>query len=275
MLWGYDNQGKTMRKILVTTLGLLIIFIFPNYGFSLDQKYHEVVQYFIDCIKNNDRNGVIKLTALPYNSLKRHSPLPSIKTTDEFLQRYDEVFDKNIIEIISNSDIDNDWETANAGGYGAIMLKNGMIWLNTHGKIIAINYESEVEKRKRFELISEEKNKLHISLQTFLEPVLEWKTKSYHIRIDKLDEWKYRYAVWPINKPSNEKPDLLLNNGELTFDGSCGNHQYDFKNGVYKYSCEVVVCGTDEDPPGYLEVYNKDRLISTEPVVEVIGHFLD
>jgi hypothetical protein len=258
------NQEKAMRKILVAALGLLTIFIFPNYGDSLDQKYHDGVQHFIDCIKNNDKNGVIKLTSLPF---KRKFPLPSIKTAEDFLQRYDDVFDKNFIEIISSSDIHKDWETANAGGYGAIMLKNGMLWLDTRGKLISVNYESEVEKIKRLTLIEAEKKKLHFSLQTFLEPVLEWKTKNYHIRIDKLAEWKYRYAVWPVDKAPSEKPDLILNNGEYIPDG--GGTNYDFKNGVYKYSCVVIHIGTEQDPPGYLEVYKNEKLILSEPVVEV------
>jgi hypothetical protein len=256
-----------MRKRLVTTLCLLIIIIFPNYGFSLDQKYHDGVQHFIDCIKNNDKNRVIKLASFPYYNFKRKFPLPSIKTAEEFLQRYDEIFDKNFIEIISSSEIDKDWKTANAGGYGAIMLKNGMLWLDTRGNLISINYESDIEKRKRLTLIDVEKKKLYISLQTFLEPVLDWKTKNYYLRIDKLAEWKYRYAVWPVDKSPNEKPDLILNNGEYLPEG--GGTNYDFNNGIYKYRCAVIQIGTDEDPPGYLEVYKNEKLIFSEPVVEV------
>jgi len=150
------------------------------------------------------------------------------------------------------------------------MFKDGMLWLDANGKITAINYQTEKEKKERARLIEAGKRNLHVSLQQYLEPVLEWKTKDYRIRIDRTSKVRYRYAVWPIQKATGEKPDLILDNGKLFFDGSGGNHHYDFKSGVVLYRCSVNIIGADDTPPGDLEVYKNNKVILSQPVIEVI-----
>jgi hypothetical protein len=246
---------------------------------SLSQIYDESVEYykdnvqrFIDLIKNNSR---IKLSKLVYFPLHRHYPLPSIKTADEFLKRFDEVFDKKLIGIICSSDTNKDWEGM---GWRGVMLNSGILWLEYNGKLRSVNYESEIEKRKRLELIEADRKTLHSSLKVFIEPVLEWKTKKYQIRIDRLSEYKmgehrniygdkYRYAAWSVNKLPGDEPDLIIYDGECIPDGNGGNHHYDFKKDVYLYRCYVGVLRSLHDPPGWLEVYKTEKCILKEPVI--------
>ena len=150
------------------------------------------------------------------------------------------------------------------------MFQNGALWLDEEGHITTINYQTEREKRKRAELIEMDKQQLHSSLRDFTEPVLEWETAKFRIRIDKISDDKFRYAVWPVNNKTTEQPDLVLRNGSLTFEGSGGNHHYDFKSGPFNYRCNVNVISAVEEPHGDLEVSKLDKVVLRQPVVKVV-----
>ena len=149
------------------------------------------------------------------------------------------------------------------------MLHDGVLWLGLDGKLISVNYQSEIEKKKQKEIIQSGRKNLHSSLKVFETPVLHWETEKYRIRIDRLRDSKYRYAVWPVSKSQRDKPDLILNNGTKSFEGSGGNHSYHFTSGSYRYSCYVQILGLDYTP-GWLIVYKNDEEILTEKVINVI-----
>lgn len=170
--------------------------------------------------------------------------------------------------MIVNSDIDKDW---GAVGWRGIMLDRGQVWLNYDGKIKAVNYQSDIEKKIKNEIIEVQKNSLHESVRQYVKPEIEWKTRKYRIRIDDIGDYRYRYVSWGNDKEPSDRPDMILLNGEVTFDGSGGNHYYIFQNGNYQYKCYVSVIGTGPSPPGNLEVFKDDELIFSEPVIEVLG----
>lgn len=261
-----DEHGKPYLKAFCMTLDSLKKRTDPKNWLQTYEEfpkhYKESVKRFIDCIKKNDR---IELSKMVHYPLHRRSPIPSIRTSDEFLKRFDEVFDKKLIDTISKSDIDRDWEIYYVRGNHEAALTNGTIWIEYDGRLGAINYESEIEKKKRQELLEADRNSLHSSLKDFIKPVLEWKTKKFRIRIDRLTDYnmgnsgdKYRYAAWPINKLPSDKPDLIITNGKCIPDGSGGNHHYEFRKGIYLYRCNVEVLRSWDDPPGRLEVYKQD-----------------
>ena len=128
-----------------------------------------------------------------------------------------------------------------------------------------------MEKILRKKIISSDKQRLHESVKIFGEPILEWRTIRFHMRIDELGEGEYGYAAWSKNKTLDEEPDLILTNGELRMDGSGGNHHYISSNGQCKYICYVNVTGTSATPPGNLQVYRGEELLLSEDVVEVLG----
>ena len=73
--------------------------------------------------------------------------------------------------------------------------------------------------------------------------------------------------MWSSDKRPNDKPDMVLFNGDITFEGSGGNHHYTFKNGRYSYILHVTIIGCDTSPPGWLEVYKNDEQLLKESVI--------
>ncbi len=245
---------------------LLVIFCFSALAYGLEEEYQPMVENLIKAFKSRDAEQIAKYVAYP---LARDYPIPSIKNKEELINRFDEVFDDHLINLVANSKIDKDWDSV---GWRGVMLANGELWIDVDGKIRSINYQSESENKIKRSLIEAEKKNLHESVRDFSEPVLEWKTKKFHIRIDDLGGHKYRYAAWPIKQNPSGKPSLVLFDGEYVPDGSGGNHYYSFKNGEYEYKCGVNVIGTEETPPGYLVVYKKGELVLHEEVLEVVTY---
>ena len=212
----------------------------------------------IQLFKEAQIDQIAKIVAFPLN---RQSPIPSIDDEAAFKERFSEVFDQTLIDQIANSKIEQ-WSQVGSQG---IMLDNGAVWLDDTGeKIIAVNYQSEVEKQMMEDLIATQKDGLHASLSAFERPLYKVQTENYHIRIDQLENGSYRYAAWKIGEPESSKPDLVLSNGILEYQGSGGNHEITFSNGDYSYKVARNVLGADDTPEVTLEVAEKGAVILTE-----------
>ncbi|MBF0452686.1 MAG: hypothetical protein HQK75_18430 [Candidatus Magnetomorum sp.] len=249
-----------MKKFKSIVYFLLLTFLLTSSGLTaLREDYVNVVQRFVNSIKKNDKKELSQFVSLP---LKRRTPIPSIETKKEFIKRFDEVFDAKLINIITTSEI-SDWSDVGSNG---IMLKDGIIWLTLAGNLLAVNYESEIETKMIDDMIKNSKKNLHSSLHSFIEPVAEFKTKKFYIRIDKLENDNYRYAVWPVEKSSKEKPDMIINNGKMGRDR--GVDIYTFTNGNYHYSCKLF--WDFDETYGDLEVYKKEKLLLSQPIIKRI-----
>ncbi|WP_010391126.1 hypothetical protein [Pseudoalteromonas undina] len=240
---------------------LFLSLLFTSNMFALEQKYHESVLPVISAFKAHDKTAIAAHIRYP---LKRRYPLPDIKNEAEFINRFDEVFDDELVTIIGSSNINTDW---NKVGWRGIMLNNGVMWVDTDGKVIAVNTQNTTEQAHAEKLIAQDKQSLHSSIKTFQKPILDWKTANYRVRIDNLGDGNFRYASWNIDKSPRDRPDIVLIHGEITFSGSGGNHSYTFKNGRYSYILHVTVIGCDTSPPGWLEVYKNDKQLLFEDVV--------
>lgn len=246
-----------MKRFLVTAfLGLCISAVFAQ---DITVEQQKLVQNFIDCVKQKKKEKLATYISFP---LKRDYPIPAIKNRQEFIRRYDEVFDENLVRIIINSKPSVDWS---AVGWRGIMLFHGDVWLNYgDGKLIAVNYQSTYEKNKKEELIRSEKLGLHASIKEFKEPVYILETIKYRIRIDDLGDGNYRYSSWHISHKMSDKPDLVIQNGVYEPQGSGGNHIYRFRNGDYVYECMIQVMGEDGMPPAYLSIYKSGKEIFSQ-----------
>jgi len=247
-----------MKKEFSTLIILLLIFKLTS-AQELKKEYRDVVRTFIDCIENRN---IEKLKTLVEFPLRRKYPLPDIKNATEFMEQYDEIFDKKLTNTIVKSDVQNDWSVV---GWSRIMLDNGTLWLGQNGQLLAVNYQSNSERNKREKLIKNDKKSIHKSLRKFEQPKLLLETEKYRIRIDELSSGFYRYASWPINSTMNKKPDLVIENGSWTPEGSGGNNMYEFVSGDYKYECSINVIGTDETPLADLTVYESGNEILYQP----------
>lgn len=247
---------------------LLLLFFFTFLSsacFSqvLKQEYQTNINIFTGHVINNDSKELSKLFAYP---LERQYPIPAIKNQQEFILRYNDVFDDSLKNLIIESDAASDWSEV---GWRGIMLYQGTVWMDTDGKIIAITYQSLAEKKIQKSLIDAEKNTLHTSLVDFKSPVCILETSKFRIRIDQLSNGKYRYASWPINSPMSTRPDLILTNGVVIMDGSGGNHRFEFKNDVYLYECSITPLREKDSSPAGLTVYKNEIPVLTQDAIIV------
>lgn len=229
-----------------------------TYEHKLEECEIDSINSIIALFKEKD---IDKISYKIYFPLYREYPVPPIRNKEEFRQRFNEIFDKTLIDKIVNSDIDQ-WSEV---GWRGIMLDNGVLWMgNSDGVITAVNYQSSFEKKLREELIAKDKETLHISLKAFEDPIYKIKTKNYLIRIDQLANEKYRYASWKVNEEEFSEPDLILNDGELDFLGSGGGHVITFINYNYTYKVYCNEIGAADMSEITLEIEKNGRIILSE-----------
>ena len=243
---------------------LLLTFLFSSSLLAIEEQYYDQILLIINAFKSQNKTDISRVISYP---LRRTVPIPHIKNSSELINRFDEVFDENLIDFIANSDLEKDWSSV---GWRGIMLSNGTVWLDSLGKIHAINYETSQQKALIHSIIEQQKLKLHDSINVYHKPILEWKTAKFHIRIDDLGDYNYRYASWSIDRNTSDTPDLVLFNGERTSDGSGGNHYYEFTNSKYIYRCYVTLIGHSDSAPGTLEVFRNKQLLLSDDVLEVL-----
>lgn len=73
---------------------------------ELSEENQKLVTPFVDAFKNKDKKKIAALVSYP---LKRVYPIPAIQNEAEFLKRFDEIFDEEIIQKIANSNVKTDW----------------------------------------------------------------------------------------------------------------------------------------------------------------------
>lgn len=222
------------------------------------------VASLIQLLRDNDRQAMAQRVDYP---LTRARPIPPVIDERDFIERFDDIFDPDFVALIVSSDPDTDWVKVGERG---IMLDRGVMWLDTRGNILAVLHQSSSEQTQKAELISAQKAGLYKSLSRFEAPMLAWETEHFRVRIDDLGQGNYRYAAWPVERSFDQKPALVLTHGDITYEGSGGNHHYTFENGPYRYVCDVVVIGHSDSPPGWLRVYKGDTLLLEEDVKTVL-----
>lgn len=218
-----------------------------------------LISEIIEEFKRNDRYAIAEKIEYP---LSREFPLPSIQNKQELLRCFTDVFDDSLTAMILNSDLSRDWDVM---GYRGIMLLDGILWINHDGQIKAVNYMSKVESQRKQVLIDSDRSEIHPSLKEYLEPVLHMVTVDYQIRIDKMTDSTFRFASWKPDASMASKPDLIIDNGQRSWQGSGGNHSFTFINGNYTYICGIQGLGL-EDIPGELTVLKNDQEILVQPI---------
>jgi len=242
---------KIFKSFLV---GLIFCSHFLN-AQDLKPEYQKFISKFISEVKTGDKEAISKRINFP---LKRENPIPSVKNKADFIKRYNQIFDKVLIEKITKSNPAKDWSEM---GWRGIMLNQGDLWIDTDGKISSVNYQSEAELQIKNSLIAAQKKNVNTSISKFKEPVAILETSKFRIRIDDLGNDKFRYASWSIKNKMTDKPDLIIENGIFSADGTGGNHHYEFKKGVFRYECHFIVLGEKNSPPAALIVYQNGKKI--------------
>jgi len=219
-----------------------------------DKTKTENIQKVIKLFQTKNIDGISKIVNYP---LRREYPIPDVKNESDFKKRFNQIFDSKIINKVSNSKIEQ-WSEV---GWRGIMLDNGDFWIDTEGRITALNYQSPFETNQKNNIIVNEKKNLFSTLRQYKSPVYKITTKSYLIRIDELSNGKYRYASWKLGKKESTKPDLILTNGEIRMEGSGGNHTITFKKGEFSYIIYRGIIGVKDAPEIDLTVEQNNKVI--------------
>ncbi|WP_291286357.1 hypothetical protein [Flavobacterium sp.] len=243
-----------------SSLFLTVLFFCGSCMVAQDSKsdYQKLVRKFIENIKNDNKEALGDWVVYP---LKREYPISDINDKTDFVKRYGEVFDTALKNEIVKSDAVKSWSDM---GLRGLMFNQGKIWLDTEGRLIAVNYQSKFELDLKKSLIAAQKKNLDPSIAFFQTPICILETSKFKIRIDHLGNNNYRYASWSIDKKMTEKPDLVINGGVLVVEGIGGNHQYEFRKDGNVYECAIIVLGEKNSPPARLRVYQGKKVILSQ-----------
>ena len=257
-----------MKRINIL-LSTLFLISFSNPAISEDAN--NIVTNFINTIKEDNPKKIADLFTYP---IIRWSLVPNINNKQEFLEKYDMLFDEKLKQRIINP---NNWKIMKSG---QAMMNNGEIWLDYDGLVISFPYfATEKEKIYTKMLIQKDKDRLPASLKNFKSNVLFFKINNGIGRIDLLprvteditEEEKYQYAFWNNGKEMSDEPDIILKNGSMTIEGNPGsehtgrNERYIFKSGTYTYSFNLNNIARNDQNYRELNIYKDDELIISYP----------
>ena len=245
-------------------LNLIYMLLISFSCLAVETIYHEQVNTVIDTFTTLNKTKIAELIEYP---LKRQTPIPAINNQTDLLQRFDQVFDEQLIHMVAQSDVNNNWFSV---GWRGIMLNDGVIWLNTQGKITTINYSTHAEAQLQQQLQTQQQQQLHSSVSNFEHAVFAWQTQSSLIRVDQLQSGAYRLASWAMNKSPEEQPNIVIVGGDKVFSGSGGNVYFTFTEGNYIYRCDVNKLGENERPLGTFSITKSSELLVSEHVMKVI-----
>ncbi len=221
-----------------------------------DEVDKALIEKFVNSVRKNDPHEISTFVDYP---IKRNYPLPPINNAQDFIDRYDEIFDDKLKNMIIQSNIDTDWH---AVGWRGIMLKEGILWLTYDGQLYVINYSSQKESDHYNNIISKQKKEIYPALSDFKTNEGIYETSTYRFRIDQLEDKHYRYASWKKDKLMSTKPDMVIHNCQHEFQGTGGDNEYICQNGDYYYVISHnVITGT---PPYALTVYKVNKNYTSE-----------
>jgi hypothetical protein len=245
-------------KLTFILLTLLILTGTTTFGQNNELKKEQIqsIQKLINIFKTKNKTKIADLISYP---LMREYPLKDVKNKNDFIQRFDDIFDKEFVDKVGNSKMKH-WSEV---GWRGIMLYDGALWIDDKANIMTVNYQSAKEKELLVNAIKADKNQLPKALQDYEKPIYLFYTKNYKIRIDETKEGIYRYASWKFKNVKSD-PDIIIPNGNREFQGSGGNHVITFNNDGYTYTVSINILGTVGTSNATLEVSKHNKTLLTE-----------
>ena len=249
-----------MKRIWIVATILILL----NASLSIAQESKALplwratqISILTELIRNNYVQQLAELIEYP---LERQNPIPDIQSKEEFILHYPVLFDSDFklklttVKFNTNNTIDR------SNGFG---LLNGEIWLNSNGKIIAINQHSAAELELIKDLTYEISTLVHPSVHQWKKNILVCETDKFLIRIDMLEDDSLRYVSWSNNKGIKEKPDLVLLNGKREFHGTSGGETYSFTNSGWRYELDKdVLTEKGEEAGHFLKIFKgEDEIV--------------
>jgi hypothetical protein len=216
-------------------------------------------------IRAADKHSLSKLIDYP---LARKNPLPKIENQNQFLSRFDLLFDRAFYDKFRQ--YDDSCIFYHNGYYGLVGGSfHGDIWISHEGKIIAINHESAMELSTRKHLEDSIKATMHESVRDWETNIFFGQTRKYLIRVDETSRG-LRYSSWQAGQHMSDKPSLVLYDGEEEPQGSGGGSFYLFKISPWTYRIEDREMCTEEYPCGwFLTLLKGDTEVSSTELKEI------
>ena len=210
---------------------------------------YKAVEAFQRALKSNDRKKVAALIAYP---IQRTAPLPVISSPKEFVKHWDEFFDEEVVQHLTQ-------QQPEERGWRGVFLGDGCVRF-FEGKVFSLHCEPIGHKEALKAAKKRESSKLYKSAQDYDSIEFKCRTSSLHIRIQQHGD-DLRYFAWKKGDSLASKPQLELHNGISKPDGSGGNFEVSFVNLPYTYTIQATrLCG--EDCNSYIVVSKGNEEIS-------------
>ena len=222
---------------------------------KISENRQQQIGTLVELIKNDRVSELATRISYP---LKRPNPIPNIESPTQFILYYPTLFDTAFKHKLTTTTFNSSNTIDRYNGFG---LFRGDVWLNDEGNIMTVNYNSEQELALLNQLHLEAEYRSHSSIKDWKENILVCQTEKFLIRIDLMNNDGLRYISWSGTKDIGKKPDLVLFNGKMEFQGTMGGEVYTFKNGDWVYKINHVKMAESAEALGfYIEVYQKGEM---------------
>lgn len=239
---------------ILTLLFLNLNSIAQNRAPISEDRQHQI-DTIAELVRNDRINELADRILFP---IRRPNPIPNLKTKEDFILYYPILFDSAFKAKLTNTKFDRSNTIDRDDGFGLLL---GDIWLIDDGRIMTINYNSQNEEKLQIALHQELENKMHSSVSDWKSNVLVCETDKFLIRIDYIENNELRYISWTKPKKINEKPDLILLDGNQEFHGTAGGITYRFKSGEWVYQVDRVEIAENDDQLGlYLRLFQNQEM---------------
>ena len=201
-------------------------------------------------IVDGDAKTVAKSVLYPFD---RKYPIPPVQNEEEFVARFDDIFDRPFRRMLGELLPEAPWEEM---GWRGVMLGEGPLWIDgtisDGGNIYALNYQSEAEQELSKQLVEEERRTLPPNLANEgCDPKLCFETEDGKIagRVDDIGNDHFRVALFAMPFHPGDQPAATFR-GRAVWEGSGGNHTYLDDEGLW--ALEVNVIGALDTPDFHL-----------------------
>jgi hypothetical protein len=199
----------------------VFIFFINNISNADGDNPRKECQLFIDAFKNVDKNVIAQLIHYP---LQFNYPIMPIKNKTEMIQRFDEVFDEEIINKIKKSSLETDWSEE---AWRGITL-DGDVWIDYDGKLKKMNYTTTVQAAMRERFLQKDRDRLYSPLRDYNILIGVYLSETYKIRLDYVKDNIPRLVLWKKDQSQSEEPEVIIENGIEEIQGSIGETYYIF-----------------------------------------------
>ncbi len=205
------------------------------------KRYRDIVAL----IKADKAEELSRLIVYP---IKRKNPVADITNAQQFVAYYKTLFDatfKTRLATYKDADVfEHDFRFGLVGG-----AFNGDIWLDQKGRIVSIPYSSAAELALQKQLTVKTRSQIYPTINKWDENVLVAKSTNQLVRIDWISNAKgYRLVSWSKGQSISQKPDLIIEHGEIQNHGNMGGWAWSFKSKGQTYVVDDVETCADDSP---------------------------